>query len=268
MNLSHKMALATMAVILSVGGVATINAKANSEAVAAPSGNYSNYSVEQLESLIAKLQAQLAEMKKGSKCFVTDRELSLGDGEPGDGFDGDVRRLQTFLKEKGTFKQSATGYFGKITRGALQSYQKSVGVETTGEFDKATRAKAHASFCKTVAKVNVKEQKKEIKEETKKEEKKVVPTGVVRAIKLIVTNGVAQWKVDGYSAQGFKVVWSKNAHPTYPLREGDRYDYQSDPSATDAKLEAFSGSGTYSVRVCEYLGGKCGTYSNEVSIEL
>ncbi len=258
-----------MAILLSVGGVATSGAMANSEASVAPSSNYSSYSVEQLESLIAKLQAQVAEMKKGSKCFVTEKELSLGDGEPGDGFDGDVRRLQTFLKEKGTFKQSATGYFGKITRGALQSYQKSVGVEATGEFDSATRAKAHGAFCKTVVKGNVKaEQKKEMKEEKKKEEKKDVTTGVVRAIKLVVTNGVAQWKVDGYSAQGFKVVWSKNAHPTYPLRDGDRYDYQSDPSATEAKLEAFSGAGTYSVRVCEYLGGKCGTYSNEVSAGL
>ena len=261
MNISHKMTLAAMAILLSVGGVAMSNAKANSEAVTAPTANYSSYSVEQLESLIAKLQKQVAEMKKVSKCFVTDKTISLGDGEPGDGFDGDVRRLQTFLKEKGTFKQSATGYFGKITRGALQSYQKSIGVAATGEFDHATREKAHGSYCKTVL-------KSISKSEPKKDDVKAVPVGVVRGISLTVTNGVAHWKTDGYSAQGFKVVWSKNAGPTYPLREGDRYAYQSDPTATESKLEAFSGEGMYSVRVCEYLGGKCGTYSNEVSTGL
>lgn len=76
------------------------------------------------------------------------------------------------------------------------------------------------------------------------------------------------WKVEGYSAQGYKVVWSKNTNPTYPTRDGDQYHYYSDPNALSDSVDAFAGTGTYYVRVCEYLGGKCGVYSNEIKVEL
>ena len=76
------------------------------------------------------------------------------------------------------------------------------------------------------------------------------------------------WKVDGYSNNGFKIIWSKNIGPTYPTRDGDKYIYLSDPNSASTTLEAFSGEGTYSVRVCEYLGGKCGVYSNEINLGL
>lgn len=82
-------------------------------------------------------------------------------------------------------------------------------------------------------------------------------------------NGVTiNWDVDGNSSKGFKVVWSKNAGPTYPTRSGDKYHYYSSPSKNIDKLDAFAGSGKYYVRVCEYLGGKCGVYSNEVELYL
>jgi len=91
----------------------------------------------------------------------------------------------------------------------------------------------------------------------------------VSAISLATAGGEAvTWTVDGYSSMGFKVVWSKNAGPTYPLRSGDKYVYLAEPGDSYVELFAFSGSGTYHVRVCEYLGGRCGTYSNEVTMEL
>ena len=76
------------------------------------------------------------------------------------------------------------------------------------------------------------------------------------------------WEVNGYSDQGFKVVWSKNGGPTYPTRDGDKYHYYTDPNKRDDILEAFDGGGAYHVRVCEYLGGKCGIYSNEIEVNL
>jgi hypothetical protein len=76
------------------------------------------------------------------------------------------------------------------------------------------------------------------------------------------------WNTEGYSKQGFKVVWSKTAGPTYPNRKNDKYQYLNDGNSNFAELKAFDESGTYYVRVCEYLGGKCGVYSNEISIEL
>jgi hypothetical protein len=77
-------------------------------------------------------------------------------------------------------------------------------------------------------------------------------------------DGTVEWEPDGYSAKGFKVVWSQNEYPEYPLRGGDQYVYKTSPDARSAGLEAFDGEGYYYVRVCEYLGGKCGTYSNQI----
>ncbi len=95
------------------------------------------------------------------------------------------------------------------------------------------------------------------------------PSGTVSSISLSSSGGSnVSWKATGISEQGFKLVWSKNANPIYPGREGDRYNYYSDASINSGSLDAFSGAGTYYVRVCEYLGGKCGVYSNQITVNL
>jgi hypothetical protein len=97
------------------------------------------------------------------------------------------------------------------------------------------------------------------------------PASVVSSITLTAVNistGAVEWAPSSVSAQGFKVVWSKNENPTYPCREGDEYHYYSNSDARKDTVTAFNGSGAYYVRVCEYLGGKCGTYSNQVKVEL
>ncbi|MEK9132716.1 MAG: hypothetical protein AAB606_03360 [Patescibacteria group bacterium] len=76
------------------------------------------------------------------------------------------------------------------------------------------------------------------------------------------------WSVSGYSDKGFKLVWSKNSAPTYPTRSGDKYNYYSDPKTASGTVDAFSDAGSYHVRVCEYLGGACGVYSNEIVMQL
>lgn len=74
------------------------------------------------------------------------------------------------------------------------------------------------------------------------------------------------WSVDGDSPKGFKVVWSKNSEPTYPTRDGDKYhDYDDSGRRTD-EVGGLEAGQTYHFRVCEYLGGKCGKYSNEITI--
>lgn len=229
--------------------------------------NYSAYSVDELEALISKLQKQLEEMKKGSQCFVSDKDLSLGDGDE-DGLSEEVRRLQNFLREKGYFfAKKSTGYFGKITRTALVNFQKGTGIAQTGEFDATTRAKAHSLYCKTTRSENKTEKKEIIKSEEKKEVKQEVKSGV-NSLSLSVQGNAITWKTDGYSKNGFKIVWSKTGGPTYPTREGDKYIYLSGPETNSVTLNAFDGAGTYYARVCEYLGGACGTYSNEVAVSL
>lgn len=76
-----------------------------------------------------------------------------------------------------------------------------------------------------------------------------------------------KWSPEGYSDLGFKVVWSKNSSPTYPNRDGDHYHYYSDPGKREDEIHDLE-SGTHYFRVCEYLGGKCGVYSNEVNLSL
>lgn len=90
----------------------------------------------------------------------------------------------------------------------------------------------------------------------------------VESIELEFEDGQILWEVEGYSSNGFKVVWSKNEGPTYPTRSGDKYHYFSDPNKNFDSLDAFNGGGKYYVRVCEYLGGKCGVYSNEIEVQL
>jgi hypothetical protein len=90
----------------------------------------------------------------------------------------------------------------------------------------------------------------------------------VKAIRLKESDEGISWQTDGRSPGGYKVVWSKNPNPTYPCREGDQYHYYTDPGHDSDTLEAFAGDGVYYVRVCEYLGGRCGVYSNEISLEL
>lgn len=98
---------------------------------------------------------------------------------------------------------------------------------------------------------------------------KAVPQGSVTSIALSASGeaGVS-WVTDGYSSKGYKIVWSRNSGPTYPTRNGDKYKYKSDPDTAHVELYGFDGSGTYYVRVCEYLGGACGVYSNEIVVEL
>lgn len=93
-------------------------------------------------------------------------------------------------------------------------------------------------------------------------------TGPVSSISVTGSGSSVTWSADGYSKNGFKIVWSKNSQPTYPTREGDKYIYLSEPNSRNASLDAFSGSGVYYIRVCEYLGGACGVYSNQIQVSL
>jgi len=94
-----------------------------------------------------------------------------------------------------------------------------------------------------------------------------VKTGI-NSISLSLSGSSAGWSVDGYSPNGFKLLWSKNTNPTYPTRSADKYAYYDNPNARNGQIDLFDGPGEYFVRVCEYLNGQCGTYSNQVKIEL
>lgn len=73
------------------------------------------------------------------------------------------------------------------------------------------------------------------------------------------------WNAEEVDASlGFKVVWSQTENPVYP---GNDYHYLSDPSVREDKIRDLDG-GVYYIRVCQYLGGKCGVYSNNVKVDI
>lgn len=226
------------------------------------SGVSSNTSEEELVALIAKLQKQLEEIRKNKvQCLLADVDLSIGDGED-DGLKEYVKSAQNFLKEKGYLKANATGYFGKFTRTALTNFQRDNNLKQTGELDVPTRNFIKGLKCRKDFFIN---KKNEVKSQGKDQAN---TSGAVTSITLEVSGNTAKWSTVGYSKNGFKIVWSKNPNPTYPTRDGDKFIYTAETTAFSVTLDAFSGSGTYYVKVCEYLGGSCGISSNEVTTSL
>lgn len=265
MKKRHFISALVVVSFLSMAIMSPLKVGATSETSVSSGGQYENMSVDELQGLIAKLQKIVQEKKTGNPCFVGNNDLSVGDGEDKESAAG-VKRLQEFLKEKGFFKYSSTGYFGKITRSAVMAYQKAAGLEQTGEFNSATRAKIHAAKCQL--KIFAEVVKNSVKESVKKPEEKPKNNGVVSSIAAAASGNKITWSTIGTSASGFKVVWSKNTAPVYPTRDGDKYAYLSEPTASSTEIDAFDGAGQYYVRVCEYLGGSCGVYSNQLTVGL
>lgn len=73
------------------------------------------------------------------------------------------------------------------------------------------------------------------------------------------------WTAGFNSEKGYKLVWNTTGSPVYP---GSEYQYHSEAGSNgNGYVKAFS-PGTYYIRVCEYLGGSCGTYSNQIVITI
>ncbi len=73
------------------------------------------------------------------------------------------------------------------------------------------------------------------------------------------------WSSNFYSTKGFKLVKSSEPNPIYP---GNDYKYLSDPNTTKYIWSGLAAGKTLHFRVCEYLGGSCGTYSNDAAVTI
>lgn len=101
--------------------------------------------------------------------------------------------------------------------------------------------------------------------ETKSDTETSLPvSGSIKASATVSDGKVSvSWQTDGVDASmGFKVVWAKTENPVYP---GSDYHYLSDASEREDEIEGLP-AGVYFIRVCQYLGGKCGVYSNNVQV--
>ncbi len=129
-------------------------------------------------------------------------------------------------------------------------------------------------------KEEVKEQVQEIKKETKdvivamkqeaKELQAAATPGVSTVSRITLTAdapepGHVSWAVDGNLAlgmdRGVRVLFSKTPNPTLGSSLALPVGWKN-----YSKIWPKEGTGTYYVRVCEFLGDTCGTYSNEVTV--
>jgi hypothetical protein len=95
---------------------------------------------------------------------------------------------------------------------------------------------------------------------------KPVSSGISLSGALVDGKVKLSWSLSNMtSAKGFKVVYNESGNPVYP---GDTYHYLSDPGARSDVWTGLKAGKTYYFRVCEYLSGKCGVYSNQVKIAI
>lgn len=114
------------------------------------------------------------------------------------------------------------------------------------------------------AKEEVKEEPvaEETKDGTEEEENK---TAKISLSGKTTSSGVSlSWSVNNLgSFDGFKVVKSTEANPVYP---GSDYQYLSNKDSRSYSWAISSGS-KYHFRVCQYAGGKCVLYSNDIYLD-
>lgn len=182
----------------------------------------------------------------------------------------EVTWLQDFLANHYSSlypEKKVTGYYGEMTKAAVERFQEKYGIESVGEVGPQTRQKINslmdAKSYKYKSYTTKEASSKKSKSTEYKEESSIESISLKH-----LGDGKISWEVGGVSIRGFKIVWSMKENPTYPTRSGDKYIYLSDKNADEKTLYAFDEEGDYYVRVCEYLGGKCGVYSNEIKIEL
>lgn len=123
-----------------------------------------------------------------------------------------------------------------------------------------------AKEVKDYLKAEIKTEKKTTVETTKNENAQISANGAINLTATLIDPGKVKltWTSTADTPKGFKVVISENSNPVYP---GNDYHYLTDPAV---RQDTWSGLGnkTYHFRVCQYLGGACGIYSNDAAIQV
>ena len=114
---------------------------------------------------------------------------------------------------------------------------------------------------------NIEVVKEEVTEDVIKEEPKeeIETAGKIVLSGNKTSSGVKlSWTTNNLgSLDGFKLVKAKEANPTYP---GSEYVYLTDKNTRVYSWEINAGS-KYHFRVCQYVGGKCVLYSNDIYLD-
>lgn len=100
---------------------------------------------------ISSVTVFAADQKVSSSCLLITSTLRVGSRDSATG--GQVTKLQQFLKEKGYLSLPSTGYFGVLTKNAVQSFQKERALEAVGFVGPATRSVITFTSCSTSSQV-------------------------------------------------------------------------------------------------------------------
>lgn len=138
--------------------------------------------------------------------------------------------------------------------------------EITCEKDEVKQEEATTTEDMVTEEVKTEEEEVKIEEDTKTEEQQ---QAVVEKPKYALSGSATAdgvklaWSFSGVDvSQGYKIVKSTKENPVYP---GNDYQYLSDPKTTSYVWKINDGV-TYYFRVCQYLGGKCGVYTNNLKL--
>jgi len=151
----------------------------------------------------------------------------------------------------------------------VQSHGEAYWVNPNGELEYLTKSKIGEYLTKKVI-VPVKKEYKKIKNNVKEKiaEHQIPVSGEITLTGQLTDPGKVRldWEVnDVATPKGFKVVMSREPNPVYP---GNKYHYKSSPNTRYDYWSRLSNGVTYHFRVCQYLGGKCGVYSNDIAIKV
>jgi phosphotransferase system HPr-like phosphotransfer protein len=96
-----------------------------------------------------------------------------------------------------------------------------------------------------------------------------VPSSGTTLSNLKIIGTTATWESSKPGTYGFLLLWSPDSDPTFPS-SGTVYQdttFSENPIGEEGYLnhDLISGT-TYYVRACENLGGKCGAYSNQITV--
>jgi peptidoglycan hydrolase-like protein with peptidoglycan-binding domain len=89
-----------------------------------------------------------AQLSTISSCENLKHNLKIGSRDKST--DGEVTKLQSFLKKKGLLDSEPTGYFGKSTKAAVIKYQKNKGLFNSGNVLAMTRGAFNDDSCKEI----------------------------------------------------------------------------------------------------------------------
>lgn len=206
--------------------------------------------------------------------FENETAPSLEITEPVNGFETTNEKVTL----KGTTEAANTvkvkvGENWEIAADNSGSFEKEVSLSIG---DNSFEVKAYSpSGLKTIKTVTIKRKQATTQKPVEVPDNPVIETIITTSLTSPEPGKISvSWQLNGAEKAGYKVVFSKNANPEYPNREGDYYNYISgggERSATFAH-NALAAGGTFHVRVCRYWAGEdgksCDIYTQNLTVEV